>query len=39
MQEILNNFEQTMVVLEKFILHCHIGTNLKKVELYRTYVF
>ena len=35
-KQILGNFEQTMDIKEKFIQHCHIGTNLKKAGLYRT---
>ena len=31
-KQILDNFEQTMDIKEKFIQHCHIGTNLKRQD-------
>ena len=31
-KQILDNFEQTIDIKEKFIQHCHIGTDLKRQD-------
>ena len=31
-KQILDNFEQTMDIKEKFMQHCHIGINLKRQD-------